>query len=396
MAHIACAWELGGHLGHIGRFAALIPHFIERGHRVTLISRDLSRVQQFHNLDGAALLQAPVWMPKARSAPSHPVSMPEILLHFGYLSRDGLQGITRAWRDAFHVLKPDLLLCDMAPTALLATRDQPCVRTAIGSGYGIPPIAQSPMPPFRPVTPSIRARSLNAETRITDTVQYVAEALGQPAPGSLTELFQVEEAFLCTLPELDHYDRPQPATYWGLPTQSSAGEAPNWTTQNRPRVFAYIKPPGAAFEATLKALKEGAFDAEVYAPGLPRSAIDKHSSATLRIRNAPYDLTAMFATCDAVVCHAGHETVVAALLAGRPVVLIPQQMEQLAFAHRVVAQSLGELITPDTLSQLPSALRHVVSDAYVERAKRYAARHKAFSPAAVTENIVTRCEQLLR
>lgn len=90
MSHIVGVWELGGHLGHLGRFAALVPSFVERGHKVTLVLRDLARVQQLDGLRSASILQAPLWMPKSRSAPVHPVSMPEILQHFGYLSVPGL------------------------------------------------------------------------------------------------------------------------------------------------------------------------------------------------------------------------------------------------------------------------------------------------------------------
>lgn len=395
MAHIVGAWELGGHLGHIGRFAALTPLFIERGHRVTLLLRDLSRVQHIEGLKQAAVMQAPIWMPKSRSAPTHPVSMSEILQHFGYLSVRGLHGMVRAWRDTFDALQPDLLLCDYAPTALFAARDQSFVRATIGSGYGIPPAGATPMPTFRSVSPEVRTRSLNAEQKVTRTIQRVAEKMGQSGIHQVCDLFSVDEEFLCTLPELDHYDRPQPASYWRLPTGPSGGVLPAWSDSGRQRVFAYIKPPGAHFEATLQALRQSGYDSEVFAPGITPEAIQKHTSDTLRISSKPYDLAKTFETCDSVICHAGHGTVVAALLAGCPVVMVPLQMEQHALARRVEVQGLGETVAPDALVNLPQALERTLDALCIERVRNFASKHAVESSTTAQKNIIERCEQLL-
>jgi len=395
MAHIVGVWELGGHLGHLGRFAALVPLFVERGHRVTLILRDLARVQHLKGLEQAAVMQAPLWTPRSRSAPAHPVSMPEILQHFGYLSVPGLCGMLRAWRDTFDVLRPDLLLCDYAPTALFASRGQGFVRAAIGSGYSIPPTGQAPMPVFRSVSSSVRSRSLQAEQRVARVIRRVADEMGQNRINSVSELFDVDEEFLCTLPELDHYVRSQPARYWGVPAQSSAGELPRWSNRGIPRVFAYIKPPGHHFDATIKALQQSGYEAEVFAPGITEEVKQRHSSPTLRISSHPYDLIKTFDSCDVVICHAGHETVVPALLAGRPVLLIPLHMEQYALACRVEAQGIGELVAPDDLAKLPQALKRLLEPSCIERTRIFASKYVDVSPALAAGQIVQRCEQLL-
>lgn len=396
MAHIVGVWELGGHLGHIGRFAALVPRFIERGHHVTLVLRDLSRIQHFEGLNQARIIQAPLWMPKSRRAPAHPVSMPEILQHFGYLSVPGLHTMVRAWRDTFELLKPDVLLCDYAPTALLATREQSFIRTSIGSGFSIPPVGTMPMPTFRSVSSDILMRSQDAERKVARVIQRVAAAQGQPNINRVSDLFSVDEAFLCTLQELDHYDRPKPAKYWLLPAPASGGESPAWSGNGQKRVFAYVKPGGPHFEATIKTLQQFDGEAEVYAPGIARDALRKYTSGALRISAQPYDLAKTFETCDAVICHAGHETVVASLLAGRPVVLIPLQMEQHAFACRVEARGLGEIVTPDALHELPQALERILGVSCSDRTRDFASRYKNQVPTSVADSIVERCEQLLR
>lgn len=396
MSHIVGVWELGGHLGHLGRFAALVPEFVERGHSVTLVLRDISRVEHLEGLRHASILQAPLWMPKSRSAPAQPVSMPEILQHFGYLSVPGLTGMTRAWRDTLDLLNPDLILCDYAPTALFATRGMSCIRTAIGSGYSIPPQGVSPMPEFRPIPPELRARATNAEKRVTHVVQRVAEELDQPRISDICEIFSADEQFLCTLPELDHYQRSPSARYWDLPTQASAGKNPNWSHSGRARVFAYIKPPGAHFDATIKALRESGCEAEVFAPGISANVLRTLESEHIRISSRPYDLAKTLDTCDAVISHAGHETVLAALLAGRPVLMIPLQMEQYALAKLVEAQRMGEVVSPDALDQLPGALSRTLGEPIIERTKEFGKQNATMAPKAAALNIIKRCEALLR
>lgn len=46
MSKILCVWELGEDLGHLGRFAPVVEELLGRGHEVTLVVKDLSRVEE--------------------------------------------------------------------------------------------------------------------------------------------------------------------------------------------------------------------------------------------------------------------------------------------------------------------------------------------------------------
>lgn len=96
MKHIVCVWELGSDLGHINRYLTLASSFKDKGYKVTFVLRDLSRAQSQLGRHGFDLLQAPLWLPKARRAPNPPLSYAEILQHYGFLSPPGLLGLVRA------------------------------------------------------------------------------------------------------------------------------------------------------------------------------------------------------------------------------------------------------------------------------------------------------------
>ncbi len=59
MKTILIAWELGGGLGHLLQLAPVVKGLAQRGHRVVLALKDLSRARAVFP-EGVQLLQAPV------------------------------------------------------------------------------------------------------------------------------------------------------------------------------------------------------------------------------------------------------------------------------------------------------------------------------------------------
>ncbi len=68
--------------------------------------------------------------------------------------------------------------------------------------------------------------------------------------------------------------------------------------------------------------------------------------------------TLILPRCDAVVAHGGINTVLAALLAGKPLVLLPQGADQFLNAQRCEALGTGRTVTPG--AQTPEAIREAV------------------------------------
>jgi hypothetical protein len=395
MSRILCVWELGAGYGHLSRFLPVALKLRERGHEVVFALRDLSRAEMFLGRHGFAFLQAPVWLPENVGL-QLPANYAEMLSSFGFLDQVGLAGMVKAWRQLYQVTEPDLLLIDHGPTALLAARGTRIRRALIGSGFGSPP-RMSPMPPLRPWLKVPEERLIESEQRVLATANSVLGGLGVEPLQTLTGLFEVEEDFLCTFSELDHYPQRHGARYRGPIFASDEGVAPAWPSGASERIFAYLHPRYRDFEKVVEQLKALPYRTLMHAPGLSDKQIKKYQAQNLAFSPEPVRVTEASRECDLVICHGGPSTVAASLLAGRPVLVLHLQLEQLLLANNVVRLGLGKTVNPD--SKTPNyrqLIRDMLADSgFAERARQFAAKYADFSLLKQLDVIVTRCEEII-
>ena len=121
MSKILLAWEHGADYGHVMRLATLARELVRRGHEPVLVLKDLAHAEPLLAGQGLTVLQAPLWLGDVSGLPQ-PASYAETLLHLGFLHPQALTGLCRAWRSLLALTGPDVLVCDHAPTALLAGR----------------------------------------------------------------------------------------------------------------------------------------------------------------------------------------------------------------------------------------------------------------------------------
>ena len=116
-----------------------------------------------------------------------------------------------------------------------------------------------------------------------------------------------------------------------------------------------------------------------------RRAIPGHAQQKqigLRVR---FPLAALLPRCDAVLCHAGSGTTLAALTAGLPLVLVPDGADQFVNAESCRKAGVARTLTPDrtTPAAVRDAVTAVLSTNSGERAAaRQVAREISAMPAA--------------
>ncbi len=398
MKRFLFAWELGGGLGHTVPLSQLSRPLLESGHEVHVALRDLSTS---HSAFGELavhprlrLWQAPIWTASLRGLPET-ATYAELLFRAGFLDDRRLMGLVRGWRSLLEHVRPDLLLVDHAPTALLASRGSGIPRAAIGTGFFLPP-AIAPIPAFREWDTVDPARVRQSEDRAIATANLVLAALGEAPIGRLHQLVETDENFLLTWPELDHYRErpPSPGSrYWGpLPT-ADQGVTPEWPAGDAPRVFAYLKSDYAAIEPALDALKTAPLRTIAYVPGLPKALVQRFTSPRMAFAPGPVDMRAVCAAADAVVCNAGSGTVCTVLRAGIPVALLPMHAEQLLFSRRVAETGAGILVTESEarLKLAKQVLRLVREPAWRDSARNVAASHAADAGRDVAVEVAAQC-----
>ena len=399
MARFLLAWEIGGGLGHVVPLVEVAQPLVAQGHAVHFVLRDLSAARAALGplASGPAvhLWQAPLWLlPFQASQPS--ASYAELLFHAGYLDPGRLGGLVQGWRSLLDAIRPDLLLADHAPTALLAARGRALHRALIGNGFFLPPAVQ-PLPSFREWEHIDPQRLVHTEARVLATCNAVLAADGLAPLAALHELTAADERFLLTWPELDHYGagphgRPG-ERYWGALPARQQGVPAVWPEGDGPTLFAYLRGDHPAIDAVLQQLAVAPCRTLVHALGLTPAQRERHAGARLRFSDGAVAMDTAMAQADAVLCHAGSGTVCTALQAGLPLLMLPMQVEQMLCARRVLACGAGEMLLPaEPGTRLQPALARVLGDAGVRQAARaLAARHRSAQDGDVAQRIAARC-----
>lgn len=396
MKRVLLIWELGGEYGHISRFLPIALAFRQRGYEPILLLKNLASTEHLLGGQGLTCLQAPLWINEVAGLPPA-ASYAETLMRFGFLDAAGLLGICKAWRAQIELLAPDLILCDHAPTALLATRGMNFPRAILGTGFTIPPDL-TPLPAYQWWVGSPTQRLADSEAKTLATINTVLERLGQPPLTQLRELLQTEERFLCSSLALDAYpQREAGARYWGSIVNLTHGASPVWPSYpGGKRIFAYLKPLDRRFEPTLAALNEVEASTLVHAPGVSGKIMKTYSSPRLAFSREPLRMADTLPQADLVVCHAGR-TSDAALNHGKPLLLLPMQTEQLMSSKRAEQLEVALVVTPEQPgAQIKRVLKRLLQEpAFANRASQHAAAHPQPPQETQIAAILDRCEALM-
>jgi UDP:flavonoid glycosyltransferase YjiC (YdhE family) len=395
MATIALNWELGSDYGHIARFLPIAQTLRERGHRPMMVLRDISRADEMLSPYGLEYLQAPLWIPPVNGLPP-PVNFTESLFLFGFLSPSGLLSIARAWRQLWRLIKPDLMIFDHAPTALLAARGLGIPRLITGNSFAVPPRIK-PLPAYRwwdKTQPA--ARMADTEARLLATANPVLAALGAPAMREVHDLYEAEATLITATPTLDVYQGRPAAHCIGAINAIAHGASPVWPGTRSKKIFAYLKPHYPLFEPVVKAMARAEASVLIFAPGISRQLMQKLQSAHVAFSERPLVMTEVRAQCTLAVCHAGGMVDVM-LNAGVPLLLLPLQMEQTMTSKRVEQSGCGLTFLPDyPPTMLDKHLGKLLSDpVFAQCATRYAVSHAALSQDHSLARLISACETLL-
>ena len=394
---ILYCWEFGGGLGHLARFLPVARKLRAQGLEVEWAVRDLARVYEVFPPAEFALWQAPTWLHQTRGLPEPPVSYPDLLLRNGYLNPGYVEGTVRGWRSLIERLSPRVVVADYAPGAMLAARGMNVRVATIGHGFFTPPRA-TPMPSYFPFAKGLEARLTEAETRVLGTANEVLRTLGLAPLRRLVELFEVDEQFLTTVPELDHYRERSGARYWGVLADSlRRGSEARWPAGAGARLLVYLDGAHPWLSAALDAIDALGLRALIYAPGLSRHDQHRRSAARISFAAAPLDIATAAAQSDAALLSAGHGSVAMVLRAGKPMVLLPTHAEQAVTARNV--HDLGASLTPGDGPPDPGRLRAALeavlrTPTMRVHAEAFAARYRSDSPEAIGDRIAARIGEL--
>jgi hypothetical protein len=444
MAAILFAWQLGAGLGHMMQMLPLAQGLVERGHRVFLALRNLSAAPAVFGRLGVHFLQAP-FKSDGRAPFARTPNFAHILANTGFGSDAELQALAFAWRNLYRLIRPAVIIFDHSPIALLAARGLPVRRVLLGTGFFCPPDTPTlpnlqPLETSKAASPPIEIQKSKIENglelQLLDRINRLLAHWKQPPLPYLAKLWaEVEENFLTTFPELDHYGAQArglatPAAlappYWG-PITASGGAPPQWPghasepsqieDKKSKTLFAYLK-PFPMLPALLTALRRRGWPTLIYPDGLDRRLVARFAGPTIRFQSERPDPAAAAAGCAAAILNANHGTVCDFLRAGKPILSIPLQTEQRLLAAAIERTGAGVTLLPagpggrrgGPSADVPAtdrrrdherwaqaiehALDTLVAGPPGRAAADFAARHAAFDPAAQRQAMLARLERL--
>lgn len=383
------AWELGAGYGHLGPLLTLARPLKAAGHEVSFVVRDVVAAEAV--LAGSGL---PYYPAPANFSPSGAVelhSYPQILLSTAFNHGDELRARVRAWRSLFETLKPDVLVADHAPTALLAARGGPMRCVITGNGFVLPP-AISPLPDLRPWAPASPKVLADAEAQALRHMNDVAQRLGAPPLTRVSDLYADAAPALFTFPELDNYATLRTgADYWGI-LPGPGGATPRWPEGKGQRVFVYGQPFPSLAEV-LESLSTAAYRTLVYIPKLDPE-LRRFAGTQLAFADSLQDMAAITRDCDAAVMTNGHSTAAAMLLAGKPMVILPQHLEMFLIGRSIEESGVGLAAPALKREGILSKLKRVLDEpSFGEKARAVSQRYRdwdATSPITKFTALVTR------
>jgi UDP:flavonoid glycosyltransferase YjiC (YdhE family) len=394
MSRFFFAWELGGGLGHAGRLKPLAAGLRAQGHEVTLWLRDLVQTAALLADLDAPRLQAPIWLHRTVGVPEVQVSLAEILLSCGYLKAEHLDALVLGWLHALRLARPDAVVADYAPSAMIAARIAGLPTASVGMGFWMPP-HQHPIPPYRDWEPIEPGRVERADAQVLGNVNSVLRRHGAAPLAQLSHLFGGDMPLMCSWPEIDHYARAEGdmPEWLGPNFLPDAGAAPQWPKADGPRVFAYLKSGHPDHVAVLNALVALGASVLCYLPEVTAGLAPPVVSSRIHYADAPVDLAQAFASAQLAICHAGQGTLVQALLRGVPLLLLPMQAEQFVMSRQLERHHLG---INAALRRRPTDFRALIGpllrDDAPQRAaaSAFAQRHSGFTHQGQVADLVQR------
>ena len=394
MARIAFAWELGGSYGHALASAALAHSLAGRGHRIALVFRELHQLLLLPEAHAFDIFQAPKSAAEGIGR-ARPDSYADILLGCGYADARELTALLGGWRSLWSAWKPDLVVADFAPTALAAAHLAGIRRVTYGNGFFTPP-RLDPLPPFRHDEPVVPERVLATDRAVLASVNAAFSAFAAPPLATLAQMFETDEDFLCTFPELDHYGSRPTSAYWGPRLRFDHGAERDWPEGGGKRVFVYLQADLPQLDAVIDWLARSPHRVIAFIPGLDSPRQAKLAARHRVVVERPVKLERLMKRCDLLVCHGG-EISAGALMYGVPQLLFPTHYEQFLLARRLEILGAAGWIGPaGSAEHVGAALSRLVGDAaFPAAAQAFARRYSAYSPQEQRRRVVARIEQIL-
>lgn len=378
MTNFLFAWELGANYGHLTRDIQVAESLRALGHKVFFAVCDTRIASELLAPHFFEFVQAPIPRSRPRLI-QPPANYAELLLAEGWGEQSSLVGRLRAWIALFQLTRPDTVIADHSPTALLAAHIAGLNRVAFGNGFEIPPSIM-PLPSIRPWESIATSRLEQSDKQVLGQVNIATLALGGKPLARLQEIF-LPKSVLASFSELDHYGVRENVVYTGSIYGIELADKVEWKNNSGPKILAYLRLNQKATGDALSALAMAGKQTICIVPGISQEQAGKYASPKLSIYSRPVALAPLLANADVMINYGGLGVISETLLAGVPMILIPAMVEQYLVSNKVEMMGAGILLREArSESDLLEALRKMLeNNSFQNAAQDFAEKYRESS-----------------
>ena len=394
---VLIVWEHGGQLGHIARLVPVAQALRARGYPVLVATPNAAAVRPYFESAGVMMVS----MPQAAKPPSAGPSLlcpADIWLQCGFANPAGAQACMVQWLALFYQFKPCAVLVDASPMAQYAAALAGLHVVVLGTGFELPP--SGPGLSFAPWMDDIQNAIADSEERLAVAVAALGKLLNiSPnddwSNGSSSLLNSAQQA-LCTWPELDHFERalPEPAyigpIWHALPNTLPTAASVAWPDKPGPKVLCYLRLVDKRHDFLWQALRKHQANVVVVSPAGQSWACDAARGWGITVHMQTVEISVLLPTCDAVISHGGMGLTSMALHAGKPLMLLPTQLEQALLAYQLLRRALViSTLRHQHQAQVQARVDQLLHDAQLkQRAVKFATRYAWFRPHMAVDKLV--------
>ena len=355
-------WEMGGGLGHLACLKSIAGIMSNKGFKVHVALKDLSRAHLFFSPGSDVVVhQAPVWLPKLKM--QRPIgSLADLLLTKGYLEPAALATLVQSWRTLFDLAKPDLLVSNYSPTAMLASVGCSFPRMVVGTGFS-EPVAGQPLQPWR-LEPEQKSIAERQEQELFKLVRQAVPETEQLQRYS--DIYQCRNTFIYSPPALDAYAETRHNAVYGLLPDDGLLPKVEWPQNRKPNILLYLKTTFAPIEAVLKELERLSANVLLVCPGQQSERLlQMHPRCSVISRLV--DMAHSMASADLFIGHGALGTTSQALMMGVPVIALPLQLENELIGKALARHGVGFIPANNTKEPFAALVARTLEDREIKQ-----------------------------
>lgn len=382
MSSILICWELGSGLGQITQIQQVIDHYQDKGHTIWLAARDTSVIRPLITNPAINLIAAPFadsnhQVENGRGAVT---GYANLLQRSGYYRDDALNGLVEAWQNLITLIRPELLIINHSPTAVLASRNLKIATVAVGSSFSIP-ADSSPLAVFSR-NHDAKEKALAQERQVLRTINTVCLKQKIKPLHSLADMFEtVEHIVFQNHCELDHYGQrsnQQARRISYVSSQPPAFSQPAiFPHYEGPKIFCYLKAT-TELATILQALKMIRCSAIVVCPGLSEIAQHKYRAKHIIFHQSPVNMQEALLKSDIAITHAGESIVNQFLQQGKPVCVLPMSVDQLMVSRKIKELNAGAVLNTSTVETAIESIQRSYSRSAQDSARLFYYKYQDF------------------